>query len=72
MSAKEMLVEMAISKLHQLVEVARAILIAWMVLMTLWGMFSGYHALKWAQRSNITIDYIAGNFAVDGNSKVKE
>jgi hypothetical protein len=67
MSAKEMLM-LALSRA---VVVGKDILIAWMVLMTLWGMFSGYHAWKWAQRSEITIDYIAGNFAASGDKKEK-
>lgn len=72
MSVKEMLVEIAINKIRSLAEAARAILIAWMVLMTLWGMFSGYHAWKWAQRSQFTIDYITGTFAANGDSEKKK
>ena len=44
---------------------AKDILIAWMVLMTLWGMFSGYWAYQAIKRADVSIDYITGTFVAN-------
>ena len=71
MQAKEMLkmalvatAKFAWSKAGIVIEVMRVTLIAWMVLMTLWGMFSGWWAYRAIQKLDIKIDYMSGTYTV--------
>jgi hypothetical protein len=53
-----------LNKVSSLIEAGKDILIAWMVLMSIWGMFAGIWAYNALKRSDIRIDYMTGTFTV--------
>jgi len=43
---------------------AKDVLIAWMVLMSLWGLFSAYWTYQAVKQSKLELDYMTGTFTV--------
>lgn len=43
---------------------AKDVLIAWMVLMSLWGLFSAYWTYHAIKQSKLELDYMTGTFTV--------